>query len=281
VILTLYFIAAHLPFDPDERFGILVIPIMIDMLVIPIMRSAESQRRSVVDICEQMLRREIISGELEVGAQLPPERELAEQMEVSRLTLRSALTRLAASGLLSVRQGSGYRVQDYLRFGGPDLLDEVVELAESSTSRVRIVADLLAMRRQVARVVLERLSDPAERGSVDEVMDAIERFAAAVEGRADVEEIAMADLGIISAMVQATESPVYALCINPIIRVVMDLKSLRDILYRAPDENLAGYRILQYWLTNPDPKFIGTLMLELVRRDEASVRLLARPKSSP
>jgi len=254
---------------------------MIDMLVIPIMRSAESQRRSVVDICEQMLRREIISGELEVGAQLPPERELAEQMEVSRLTLRSALTRLAASGLLSVRQGSGYRVQDYLRFGGPDLLDEVVELAESSTSRVRIVADLLAMRRQVARVVLERLSDPAERGSVDEVMDAIERFAAAVEGRADVEEIAMADLGIISAMVQATESPVYALCINPIIRVVMDLKSLRDILYRAPDENLAGYRILQYWLTNPDPKFIGTLMLELVRRDEASVRLLARPKSSP
>ncbi len=241
------------------------------------MRNTEIHRRSVVDICEQMLRREIITGELEIGELLPPERLLAEQMRVSRLTLRSALTRLAASGLLSVRQGSGYRVQDYLVHGGPDLLDEVVELANTSPSRVRIIADLLAMRRQVARVVLERLSNPAERGDVDEVLLSIERFADAVERGAPVEEIARADLSIISAMVQATESPVYALCINPIIRVVMDLDSLRDIIYRQPEESLAGYRILQYWLQAPDPKFIGTFMLELVRRDEASVRLLARP----
>lgn len=241
------------------------------------MRNTEPQRRSVVDICEQMLRREIISGALATGEQLPPERELAEQMKVSRLTLRSALTRLAASGLLSVRQGRGYRVQDYLQHGGPELLDEIVEMAETSPRRVRIVADLLAMRRQVARVVLERLSDPAERGDVEGVIEAIEGLADAVERGASLDEIAAADVAIISAMVEATESPVYALCINPIIRVVMGLPSLREILYRNPEENLAAYRVLQYWLANPDPKFIGTLMLELVRRDETSVSLLSRP----
>lgn len=45
--------------------------------------------------------------ELAVGAALPPERRLAEELGVSRPTLRSALDQLVAEGLLSRRQGSG------------------------------------------------------------------------------------------------------------------------------------------------------------------------------
>lgn len=41
------------------------------------------------------------------GAKLPPERELAAELGVNRGTLREALTRLQAQGLLARRQGAG------------------------------------------------------------------------------------------------------------------------------------------------------------------------------
>jgi len=44
-------------------------------------------------------------GVLAPGARLPPERELAEQLQISRSTLRQALTTLVQSGLLVSRRG--------------------------------------------------------------------------------------------------------------------------------------------------------------------------------
>jgi GntR family transcriptional repressor for pyruvate dehydrogenase complex len=44
-------------------------------------------------------------GFLEPGSQLPPERELARQLEISRTTLRQALTALTQSGLVTTARG--------------------------------------------------------------------------------------------------------------------------------------------------------------------------------
>ena len=47
------------------------------------------------------------AGVLETGAQLPPERDLAELAEVSRVTVRKAVAQLVADGLLDQRRGAG------------------------------------------------------------------------------------------------------------------------------------------------------------------------------
>lgn len=49
----------------------------------------------------------IAEGHLKIGDRLPPERELAEAMNVSRHTLREAIKSLEATGLLKSRPGSG------------------------------------------------------------------------------------------------------------------------------------------------------------------------------
>ena len=59
----------------------------------------------------------ILSGELPVGAQLPPERELAERMQVSRAVVNSGLAELAKQGFLEVQPRQGVRVADYRRKG--------------------------------------------------------------------------------------------------------------------------------------------------------------------
>lgn len=56
------------------------------------------------DVIEQQLEFLILEGTLRPGEKLPPERELAKQFDVSRPSLREAIQRLEAKGLL-LRRG--------------------------------------------------------------------------------------------------------------------------------------------------------------------------------
>lgn len=56
-------------------------------------------------IAEQ-IRSAIVGGRLEQGERLPPERELAAQFGVSRVTVRDALRALEATGLVEIRVGA-------------------------------------------------------------------------------------------------------------------------------------------------------------------------------
>jgi GntR family transcriptional repressor for pyruvate dehydrogenase complex len=53
----------------------------------------------------------IVSGELTPSARLPPEKELAERLGLSRSSLREAVKALAVIRVLDVRQGDGFLVE--------------------------------------------------------------------------------------------------------------------------------------------------------------------------
>lgn len=53
------------------------------------------------------IERRIVAGDLEVGDQLPSERDLAEQFAVSRIAVREAVKALCEEGLLEIRLGRG------------------------------------------------------------------------------------------------------------------------------------------------------------------------------
>ena len=63
-------------------------------------------RRLYRQIADQV-RGLIERGEYEVGSRLPPERDLALQLGVSRPSVREALIALEVEGLVEVRMGSG------------------------------------------------------------------------------------------------------------------------------------------------------------------------------
>ncbi len=66
------------------------------------------------------LKKKIDDGSWEIGQRLPSERDLADDYEVSRMTLRQAITLLVEEGILERRVGSGtyvasHRVQEKMR----------------------------------------------------------------------------------------------------------------------------------------------------------------------
>ncbi|MCX2929576.1 GntR family transcriptional regulator [Mycobacterium sp. CVI_P3] len=83
-------------------------------------------RRSVPeDVFEQILA-DVLSGEMQPGESLPSERRLAEVLGVSRPAVREALKRVAAAGLVEVRQGDATTVRDFRRHAGLDLLPRLL-----------------------------------------------------------------------------------------------------------------------------------------------------------
>jgi GntR family transcriptional repressor for pyruvate dehydrogenase complex len=229
--------------------------------------------RSAVESCEHAIRGHILSGKLAAGDVLPPERKLADMFRLNRLTIRSALSRLAARGLLTVRQGSGYRVEDFREKGGPDLLNGLFDLAMTTPERLSMIGDLLRIRRCVARAILETVASKPDFDST-RVDAAIEHFAELVEKKSCVEAIAEGDIAVIRSLIESTERIVFALVLNPITAAVTQLEDLRHAVYKEPQKNLMGYQVLQYWLKAPLPDAIEPLMMELALRDEATMRQL-------
>jgi GntR family transcriptional regulator/MocR family aminotransferase len=69
-----------------------------------------SQRRGVADALFEQLREAIVSGRLRAGDQVPPSRDLAGDLGISRHTVTTVYGRLVAEGFLEGRAGGGTRV---------------------------------------------------------------------------------------------------------------------------------------------------------------------------
>ena len=97
--------------------------------------------KRLADTIVEQLESMILEGTLQPGQRLPPERALAEKFGVSRPSLREAVQRLTARGLLTSRQGGGNFVTDNL---GASFSDPLVRLLETHPDAHR---DLLEFRR--------------------------------------------------------------------------------------------------------------------------------------
>ena len=69
------------------------------------------------EYAESELLNAILDGTFPINSSLPSERDLAEQLGVTRPTLREALQRLARDGWLDIQQGKSTRIRDYWQEG--------------------------------------------------------------------------------------------------------------------------------------------------------------------
>jgi GntR family transcriptional repressor for pyruvate dehydrogenase complex len=142
------------------------------------------------------LREWIQSNQLGTGARLPSERELAEQLQVSRTTLREAISTLEAIGLLEVRHGSGCYVTGQVSQTNLAAIwktwyavhhDELIHLLQVRNA-LETKAAALAVCHATPTIVdelhtmVEAMQSAAERGNLTEVARLDDRFHSTIVG---------------------------------------------------------------------------------------------------
>jgi DNA-binding FadR family transcriptional regulator len=139
------------------------------------------------------LRGLIEAGSLQVGEQLPSERELAEQLGVSRSTVREAVQFLGAMGLVEIRHGSG----TFVRADG-DLPSEWLQWTKRHQLEVH---ELLEVRRGLEAVAAELAAERSH--DLEAMQAALADMEAAIDGP-DVPGLVEADLAFHSALAAAS-----------------------------------------------------------------------------
>ncbi len=114
---------------------------------------------SLTDLFVQQIENMILSGELSVGEQLPPARELAVKMGVSRTVVTAGLAELEKLGFVEIKPRQGVYVCDYRRRGTMETLVAIMRY-NGGALRKNEVRSLLetrdAMESMCMRLVVER-----------------------------------------------------------------------------------------------------------------------------
>lgn len=92
---------------------------------------APSMKELFISSIENM----ILSGKLKIGDKLPTEREMADQMKVSRTIVNLGLNELQSKGFIKVVPRHGTYVDDYIRNGKLDTLMSIINYNGGSFDR--------------------------------------------------------------------------------------------------------------------------------------------------
>jgi DNA-binding FadR family transcriptional regulator len=139
----------------------------------------------------------IEAGRLHPGDQLPSERELSEELQVSRGTVREAVQFLQALGLLEIRHGSG----TFVRLAAdPSALRE--EWREWTIRHAERVHDLLEIRKGLESFAAELAAERAGEEDVGAMEEALNEMKPALYGP-DVTTLIQADVAFHHALCAA------------------------------------------------------------------------------
>ena len=143
----------------------------------------------------------ILRGILRPGERLPPERELAERLKVSRPSLRDAIGQLQDSGLLITKPGAGVFVADVLGSAFSPALTELFARHDEA------VFDYLSFRRDLEGLAAERAARLGSDTDLKVVQTIFDKMLAAHNKR-NADEEAQLDAQFHMAIIEASHNVV-------------------------------------------------------------------------
>lgn len=120
-------------------------------------RLDQTRFRSKSSIIADQILQMIRNGELSAGEKLPPERIIAEQLGVSRPSVREAISALQIVGILETRPGDGTYV--FRSSAMDELTQQAMSVLESSDSPYELLQARKALEIGVVRMAIEVATD--------------------------------------------------------------------------------------------------------------------------
>lgn len=194
------------------------------------------------EFAEKQLVEAILDNTYAPGDALPAERILAEQLGVTRPTLRETLQRLSREGWVTIAHGKATRVNDYRSQGGLGVLTSLSRHGRS------LSPDLVAGLLEVRCMLLPDVAQKAARQDPDRILACLETDPAPLP-----DALAAFDWSLQMCMVETAGNPIIRMIFNDFTPLYQVLGGAYFAVPAARDASLVYYRELAAALAGGNP----------------------------
>lgn len=160
----------------------------------------------VTAVVEQ-LTQAVLSGEMETGSLLPPERDLAEHLGVSRNVVREATKILQSRGLLSIKQGLGTIVSGVTSEPVQRVFSDALHGHEQEAALLHLTEVRLSLEVKIAELAASRATPQ----NIETLRDLITQLDGSLE---DVERYADLDVAFHYELALSTQNPLFGVMLE-------------------------------------------------------------------
>jgi DNA-binding FadR family transcriptional regulator len=193
------------------------------------------KRGRVHEPVAEQIRQAIFCGLIATGHKLPPEREMAEQFQTSRVALREALRALEKEGLITIKRGAG---------GGAFVADSdnaLHALADSLSTVVKLGSAKSANLTEMRSILEPEITRLATLRATPEDLSAIEAVVIAQEQELEGGELSRKlDMDFHRYVAEAAHNPVMNIVVNAVNQ------SIRDSILRSTRTEEMRKRVVTY-----------------------------------
>ena len=194
---------------------------MTDLKLVP------RRRERLGDLLYGQILEQIMSGALNEGDKLPSENQICRLFQVSRPTVREALMRLHADGLVTTRQGSG----SYVQRRPPDQLMRLAKVSDIA-GMLRCLEVRIALEGQAAMLAAQRRT-PSQ---MEDITTALAALRAAFE---DGSVPAQADFEFHRAVAGASGNALFAELLDMLNEIIQQAMTVALGLTRVGSKDRA------------------------------------------
>ena len=228
------------------------------------------------DAVYRKLQNRILDRTYPPGSRFPSERELADALGVSRVTVREAIRRLAELGLVDKIPSSGTYVREFESEASLDLLVKIMQSRDSLDPGM--LSSLLEFRRATEVFAARAAAQRALREETAELRTILCEMENRLE---DVDFLARADYRFHFALIRISGNRVFRLMLNAFQPVYTYYTRFFYGVEEIPREYMRYYRKLVSALESNDDTFAAYIMEKMLEYAENRVKeetdLFTRP----
>lgn len=192
----------------------------------------------------------IIDETFPINSYLPPERELASRLGVTRPTLREALQRMARDGWIEIHQGKPTRVKDYWIEGNLNVLISLSKIDGYLPDT--FIVHLLNIR----ACLCPEYTSLAIQNHPEKIVQFLQ---SAPQLSSDPEEFSLFDLNLHSKLTIFSQNPAFTLILNGFYELIKRQSTLYFSFIEPREYSLDFYQKLSNFAQSRDAKGAGEL----------------------
>ncbi len=225
------------------------------------------KNKKISERIAQQIKKAIFEGIIKPGDRLPPERELVERFQASRISVREALKALETSGLITIKPGSGVFVNETNSRPMSESLSSILRIRKISMNE--LTEARMIVEPSIAKLACERIGAEKLQELEQNINEALAILKSNISAR-------VKNIEFHSLLAESTQNVVLALMMKTMLDVLNEMSS--KVINNSPKNVEMASHTVRYHqkilkaLREKDAKKVYDLMEKHIRQVQGSLK---------